>query len=335
MSVRNYSFVIPAYNDAQGLKVHLKYFSSRPENIQLVIVDDCSDDNTADIIQNASLPDNITLTYHRQQTNGGPALARNTGRDLVTGDYVMFLDADDLLSDYFFDYIALAPLENGADFALFKYHLARSHEQRYSYEMHQVDATFFTRIEHAPFPMGTVTLEEMPSALNTVNFPWNKIYRRDFLERADIRFPDLRMHEDIPPHWHSFMRSKRFSVLGWAPPLITHYEIEQGTRATNYIGERRMGVFPLLHELHKELGAHPLAEKLLPEFDAFCHDMFAWMTDTLCARKDKTSREWRKKYKEEIDLFQVYLETGEHSSAQKNQLPSLGRLQRGERGASR
>ncbi len=328
MASRNYSFVIPAYNDAAGIQTHLNYFFARPETIQLVIVDDGSTDGTEKIIRKATPPGNVTLTYHRQPSNGGPARARNSGRDLVTGDYVMFLDADDVLADCFFDYIRLAPLENGADFVLFKYHLARRPAERYTYEMHQIDAAFFTRVEHAPFPMGTVALEDMPSALNTVNFPWNKMYRRDFLERADIRFPDLRMHEDIPPHWHSFLRSERFCVLGWAPPLITHFEVEEGTRATNYIGERRLGVFPLLRNLHKELEEHPSAAILLPEFHSFCNDMFTWMTDTLCAGRDEATRTWRKKYQDEIDRFQIYLETGENAPQTGARLPFWGRVQR-------
>ncbi len=332
MTQRNYSFVIPAYNDAAGLKTHLDYFSACSENVQLVIVDDCSSDETPTLVKSAQMPANITITYHRQPQNSGPALARNIGRDLATGDYVMFLDADDVLADCFFDYIRVAPLENGADFALFKYHLARKPEARYSYEMHQVDAAFFTRVEHAPFPMGTVTLEEMPSALNTVNFPWNKIYRREFLQRADIRFPDLRMHEDIPPHWHSFLRAERFCVLGWTPPLITHYEIEQGSRATNYIGARRLGVFPLLRDLHQELNQHSSAEILLPEFEAFCDDMFTWMIDTLCAGKDEKSRDWRKKYADEIEAFQVYLETGERGAPHNTRRPFWGRVHRNHAG---
>ena len=325
MTKRNYSFVIPAYNDEAGIRRHLEYFFSRPETIQLVIVDDCSTDKTGEVIKKAKPPANVTLTYHRQPKNAGPARARNEGLELATNDYVMFLDADDVLAGCFFDYIALSPLENGADFVLFKYHLARTPDELYTYEMHQVDNAAFTRVEQANFPVGTHTLAEFPQVLNTVNFPWNKVYRRDFLKSAKIHFPDLRMHEDIPPHWDSFLRCERFGLLSWAPPLLTHFEFDEGHRATNYIGEQRLGIFPELQALFREIRTHPQADLVVLEFKSFCQGMFTWMIETLCAGKDEHSEEWRDKYQTEIDSFQAFMEARDHTPAQKKRLPFWGR----------
>ncbi|UWQ81926.1 glycosyltransferase family 2 protein (plasmid) [Leisingera sp. S132] len=291
-----YSFIIPAYNDAAGLQRHFAYFAACGARVQLVIVDDCSQDGTEAAVAAAELPENIRITYRRMAENGGPAAARNLGITLAGEERVMFLDADDLLAPCFFDVMRLAPLGGETDFVLFKYHLSRDAGQRFSYDMHPVDRRFFSRRPEASFPLQRFRLQDRPEAMATVNFPWNKLYSRGFLQRADIRFPDLRMHEDITPHWQSFLRCRQFGVLDWAPPLITHWEVPQGGRATQYVGEKRMDVFAELANVEAELLTHAGAGRLLPVFAGFCEDLFTWMRGRLCDGGGAGAERWRRKY---------------------------------------
>lgn len=315
MAASRYSFVIPAYNDAKGLMAHFEYFFARPEQIQLVIVDDCSTDDTQDVVAAAKPPQNIIVTYVRQARNLGPSAARNAGILLTDADYVMFIDADDLLTDYFFDYIELSPLMNGADVVLFKYHLTPDISDRFTYQMHKVDRTFFSSLGYSGFPLGTFTVSDLPGALSIVNFPWNKIYRRAFLFEQNIQFPDHRMNEDILPHWQSLIRAKKFGVLAWAPPLITHVESLGGSRATNYVGPLRLQVFAKLRELHAELLAHEESDLLIKELRGFFEGLGTWMVDVLCAGHDPERLAWRVRYKAEIKAFRKFLKKGERLSS--------------------
>ena len=104
----------PAYNDAPGLSRHLEYFRRIRRDIEIVVVDDCSTDETPSLIRGAELPENVKLIYHRMPENRGAGAARNAGLELATGDLVMFLDADDQLANCFFDYIDISPIRNGA-----------------------------------------------------------------------------------------------------------------------------------------------------------------------------------------------------------------------------
>lgn len=303
MTGQGYSFIIPAYDDAPGLARHFDYFATCPAPVQLVVVDDCSGDGTADLVAAAALPGNVELTYHRQPENRGPAAARNAGLELATRDRVMFLDADDLLAPCFFDVMSLAPFGPEVDFVMFKHHLSTRATTRFTYDMHGVDRAFFSRDPTADFPVQQFRLKDRPDVLATVNFPWNKLYRRTFLQEAGIVFPDLRMHEDITPHWQSFLRCRGFGLLYWAPPLLTHYEIPQADRATQYVGERRMGVFSELARVELELLAHPDADRLQPVFAEFCAQLFGWMTNGLCRGDDPETRLWRLRYQEGIEAF--------------------------------
>lgn len=298
-----YSFIIPSYNDAEGLQTHFNFFSTVAQRVQLVIVDDASKDDTPEVVAQAQMPDNIRITYHRMAENTGPAQARNTGIRLAEEERVMFLDADDLLTPNFFAVMADAPLGGEVDFVLFKYHLSPSRNQRFTYRMHQVDAGVFSGFTHSTFPGKILRLSEAPQMAATVNFPWNKIYQRRFLLEADITFPDLRMHEDIAPHWQSFLTCRMFAVMDWAPPLITHYEIAKAERATQYVGPLRLHVFPELSNVQAKILAHPYADLLTPVFVQFCDSLFEWMTGPLCTGNGPEGSHWRRRYKEAVAQF--------------------------------
>lgn len=300
---RTYSFIIPSYNDAVGLQRHFEYFSKRSEHVELVIVDDHSTDGTRELVRNTTFPANVRVNYIRQSKNRGPAAARNRGIAAATGDYVMLIDADDILADCFFTYIRLSPLENGADVVVFKYHCSTTIDDRYTYRMHDPDNAFFSSLNNSGFPNGMFQLEELPSVLSIINFPWNKIYRREYLQSSGIAFPEMRMNEDILPHWHSFMRARSFGVMAWAPPLITHFEAEGGSRATNYVGPDRLPVFDCLRELRAEVVGHASGRVLTAEFERFTGDFFRWMTDVLCQQPDPKIQEWGDHYRSEIKRF--------------------------------
>ena len=297
-----YSIIIPAYNDADGLKRHFEFFQKVAQTIQLIVIDDCSTDGTSELCKAFQFPANIKLTYRRFEQNRGPAAARNLGIGLAQNELVMFLDADDILADTFFSYIGLAPLAGDVDFVIFKHHLVRNPEERFSYDMHHIDRVAFSKHDSG-FPIPVFSLHERPEMLSTVNFPWNKLYRRSFLIREKILFPDMRMHEDIRPHWHSFLRCRKFGIFNWAPPLITHFEIEDAQRATNYRGEERIAAFNDLPLIIDEILNHPEEALIRPVFKDFLQSLFDWLVNELCAGSDVDSRKWRKIYTLEIMKF--------------------------------
>lgn len=88
------SFIIPAYNAAAYLEDTLQSVLSQnyPE-IEVMVVDDGSNDRSYEIASN--YPDSRVRAI--QQRNGGPSAARNTGFRHSTGEFIWYLDADDLL----------------------------------------------------------------------------------------------------------------------------------------------------------------------------------------------------------------------------------------------
>ena len=87
------SIIIPCYNQARYLADAIKSALAQTHSpVQVVVVDDGSVDNTAEV---ASHYPNVCFVRQRNQ---GVAKARNTGFHRSSGDYVIFLDADDRLT---------------------------------------------------------------------------------------------------------------------------------------------------------------------------------------------------------------------------------------------
>lgn len=90
------SIITPVYNVEKVIRRTLdSVLSQEYENLEIVLVDDCSKDHSADIIAGytAKYPN---IVYHRQEKNGGAAVARNTALKLAKGRFVAFLDSDDM-----------------------------------------------------------------------------------------------------------------------------------------------------------------------------------------------------------------------------------------------
>ncbi len=65
------------------------------KNVEIILVDDCSRDNSANIIKELQKT-HPNIVYYLQQTNQGAGAARNKALELARGQYVAFLDSDDL-----------------------------------------------------------------------------------------------------------------------------------------------------------------------------------------------------------------------------------------------
>lgn len=97
MDDKKVSFVIPCYNVENYISECLNSILSQSySNIEIVIVDS-STDNTKEVIKNFEIKTGNEKIKYFYQEGKGPASARNFGIEMSNGDYIAFLDADDLL----------------------------------------------------------------------------------------------------------------------------------------------------------------------------------------------------------------------------------------------
>ena len=96
------SIVVPIYNREKFLdKCISSLLKQTYKNIEIILVDDGSKDNSLDICSSYAKNDNRIKVIHKE--NGGVQSARNRGIDEATGYYLCFTDADDYVSDKFIE----------------------------------------------------------------------------------------------------------------------------------------------------------------------------------------------------------------------------------------
>jgi teichuronic acid biosynthesis glycosyltransferase TuaG len=90
------SVITPVYNAENFLTKTLRSVINQTyKNIEIILVDDCSKDNSAEIV-NRFITDKTSIVYHLQDMNRGAGAARNKALELAKGQYVAFLDSDDV-----------------------------------------------------------------------------------------------------------------------------------------------------------------------------------------------------------------------------------------------
>ena len=85
--------IIPTYNRAHTIKRSIRSVLAQTySDIEVIVVDDCSTDNTKDIVESI---EDLRLKYVRLNKKSGACVARNTGIELAEGEYIAFQDSDD------------------------------------------------------------------------------------------------------------------------------------------------------------------------------------------------------------------------------------------------
>lgn len=144
------------------------------KNLEIILVDDCSTDSSGKICDDfARAYSRVLVTHH--VTNTRLSGVRNTGLSQATGDYIVFVDGDDWLAPDFVSYMLQVITTTNADMAMSLYHFSTRDEK----QIKQEDVLEVWSTEKA-----TAELLYPHIGIGC----WNKIYRRDFIERYQLRF---------------------------------------------------------------------------------------------------------------------------------------------------
>lgn len=96
------SVIIPIYNVEKYLDRCIKtIIEQKYNNLEIILVDDGSPDNCGKICDDWAKKDNRIKVIHKK--NGGVSSARNTGLDIATGEYISFIDPDDIIHPNYYD----------------------------------------------------------------------------------------------------------------------------------------------------------------------------------------------------------------------------------------
>ncbi|MBP3730738.1 MAG: glycosyltransferase, partial [Mailhella sp.] len=200
------SVIMPVWNASAFLKETMESILCQTfQNFELICVDDGSTDASADILDEyAALDKRITVIH---QENGGAGAARNRGIDLAKGNYILFLDADDIYSsDMFASMLVNAELQN-ADVVVCRSEGFISGKKKRWITNGIVDKFLPCSLPFSGLDCATYLFQAF------IGWPWDKMFRRDLLERTGLRYPETRNTEDAFFVFLNLAEAKRIAIV--------------------------------------------------------------------------------------------------------------------------
>jgi len=194
------SVVIPTHNVRPWLRQALDSVLRQPVDLEVIVVDDRSDDGTIDVARAVAERDERVRVV--ASTGAGGGSARNTGADLARGRYLIFADGDDLIPDGAYAALVSSLEASGSDMAVGDYIKFRA-----------VDTWRPTAAMPAfARPAQGITVTDAPTLLFSRPC-WNRAFRRVFWQTSGIRFPDVPRSNDIVPMTRALVGASSIDVI--------------------------------------------------------------------------------------------------------------------------
>lgn len=186
------------------------------KNLEVILVDDGSPDNSGKICDDYVLKDNRFTVIHKE--NGGACEARNYGINAATGEYITIIDGDDWLEPDYIEYLLKIALDYQAD-------------------MSMTDRIFTTR-DFVQTQNDNIEVWSSEKAAAYILYPripigpWNKLYKLDILKKHDINFSVPWSGEGL---YFSFMAAQYSNKVAVGHRKVYVYRLNNaGSGLTNY-----------------------------------------------------------------------------------------------------
>ena len=208
------SVIVPVYRVEPYLARCLDSIINQSyRHLEIILVDDGSPDNCGAICDDYASRDARIRVIH--QKNGGPSAARNAGLDIVTGDYIVFIDSDDYIAAGMMEGLVNEIQKESSDIVIFDYFVEKKDEV---YSVKTIDSI-----------KSLEKMQEMILMDSYTSFVWNKIYRASLFDNVRMC---LRKFEDLMVMPHLFLKARKIIYL---PVPYYYYNHANDTALTSTV----------------------------------------------------------------------------------------------------
>lgn len=232
---RKVSLIVAVYNSAEFLdKLIVSLINQTYKNIEIILVDDGSPDNSGQICDKYALQDSRISVIHKK--NGGTCEARNYGLRAASGDYIMIIDGDDWLELDCVEYMVMLITKTHSDMA---------------YSDHVFTTRDRTQIENDHVEIWSpekaaamIIYPHMPLG------PWNKIYSKKLLDLNNISFSVPWFGEGL---YFAATAAQHSNHVGVGHRKVYNYRLNnQGSGLTTYNVQKGINALQNIYTLKKE-----------------------------------------------------------------------------------
>ena len=181
------SVIVPVFNAEKYLDRSIRSICDQTyHNLEIILIDDGSTDRSGSICDECAKNDRRVRVIHKE--NGGVSSARNAGLDAAAGEYICFVDADDIVLVDYVRYLYLLLTENESDISVCGF--VRTAEDEVSTEAERAGSGQATKLSQQD------AIELLLYKQNITGYVYVKLFKRDCIK--NIRFEEtLRVAEDF------------------------------------------------------------------------------------------------------------------------------------------
>lgn len=219
------SIIVPVYNVKRYLEQCVKSIVEQSyKNIELILVDDGSDDGSSELCDLIRSKYPNTKVFHK--TNSGVSSARNIGLDISRGEYIVFIDSDDTISqNYIEDFINSS---KDTDIVIGGIEDVYIDGNNHIYKR-------VLRQHKAPYE-GWVS-KEYYQLLNWLRGPCAKLYKKSIIDLYNIRFKEnLSVAEDQVFNFQYYKHIKTYKIV--LDSIYTYYHYNQDSSLSVMLNEK-------------------------------------------------------------------------------------------------
>ena len=186
-----FSIISPVYNTEPYLREFLNSVVNQTfTDFELILVDDGSTDNSLEICREYAQKDSRITVLTQKNQGAGPA--RNNGIKHANGQYILFFDSDDWVDVQALEILNSLSEDDSADLLIFS-------AQEVVFDDKEVE------IKRNPMISKSVEITTEQECRNifceliftsVINIPWNKLFKKDIIEKYNIEFPNTRRAQD-------------------------------------------------------------------------------------------------------------------------------------------
>ena len=203
------SFILPCYNVERYITDCLNSIYSQnlsEDDFEVICVNDCSTDGTRSrITKHAQKHENLILIDHeRNLTAGG---ARNTGINAAKGEYIWFVDPDDMIKSNCLLELYYAAESRSVDVLMFNFCVVDEHLRL----MRKKDVCF---IESEILTGQDFVMKYTPGSFSTHCMVWRCLFKTSFLREKYLYYPIMRKAQDVSFLWKVLLNANRVGSIG-------------------------------------------------------------------------------------------------------------------------
>ena len=229
------SIIVPVYNSEKYLKRSIESILNQTyKDLEIIIIDDKSTDNSKKIIQKYASSDNRIRAFY-SEVNHGVSRSRNIGLKSISGDYVMFMDSDDYIVPEAIERMVNASIKYDADI-VDNYHLIIYSKKNKEY--------YFTESKVPKKTLVMGSLKDNIDILTKSTYITGKLIKKELI--GDLTFDEsLRRYEDLVFEHNLKKKIKNLVFLN----DVDYYYYQVSDSLINTLGEKHIAYLDAAKEV--------------------------------------------------------------------------------------